>query len=147
MFKSAVGKGRCLIPADGFYEWMVVPGSKTKQPMYIRLTGGALFAFAGLFAQGPDDLGETCVIVTTAANDVLSAIHERMPVILDREVEMRWLDPELEDGRAALAYLQPVPPERFESYPVSSLVSSYRNQGPELIAPVEGAAAGAPRLF
>ncbi|HZO31671.1 MAG TPA: SOS response-associated peptidase [Chloroflexota bacterium] len=147
MFRGAVAHGRCLIPADGFYEWMAIPGSKTKQPMYIRLKGGELFAFAGLYVQGPNDVGETCVIVTTAANDALAPIHERMPVILERDAEMRWLDPDLEDGQAALSYLQPVAPERFESYPVSSLVSSYRNQGPELIAPVEGAPAGAPRLF
>jgi putative SOS response-associated peptidase YedK len=147
MFRGAVAHGRCLIPADGFYEWMAIPGSKTKQPMYIRLKGGELFAFAGLYVQGPNDVGETCVIVTTAANEALSPIHERMPVILERDVEMRWLDPDLEDGQAALSYLQPVAPERFESYPVSSLVSSYRNQGPELIVPAEGAPAGAPRLF
>ena len=147
MFRGAVAHGRCLIPADGFYEWMAIPGSKTKQPMYIRLKGGELFAFAGLYVQGPNDVGETCVIVTTAANEALSPIHERMPVILERDAEMRWLDPDLEDGQAALSYLQPVAPERFESYPVSSLVSSYRNQGPELIVPAEGAPAGAPRLF
>ena len=147
MFRGAVAHGRCLIPADGFYEWMAIPGSKTKQPMYIRLKGGELFAFAGLYVQGPNDVGETCVIVTTAANEALSPIHERMPVILERDAEMRWLDPDLEDGQAALPYLQPVAPERFESYPVSSLVSSYRNQGPELIVPAEGAPAGAPRLF
>ena len=147
MFRGAVAHGRCLIPADGFYEWKVVSGRKTKQPMYIRLKGGELFAFAGLYVQGPNDVGETCVIVTTAANDVLSSIHERMPVILDRDVEMRWLDPDLENGPAALAYLQPVPPERFEAFPVSSLVSSPRNDGPELIQPVEAAATAAPRLF
>jgi len=94
-----------------------------------------------------DDVGETCVIVTTAANDVISSIHERMPVILDRSVEMRWLDRDLEDGKAALSYLQPVSPDQFEVYPVSSQVSSARNQGPELIEPVAGAAMGAPRLL
>jgi putative SOS response-associated peptidase YedK len=147
MFRGAVAHGRCLIPADGFYEWLAIPGQKTKQPMYIRLKGGDLFAFAGLYVQGPSDVGETCVIVTTAANEVLAPIHERMPVILDREVEKRWLDPDLEDGQAALAYLQPVSPERFEAFPVSSRVSSARNEGPELIEPAEGAPAGAPRLF
>ena len=147
MFRGAVAHGRCLIPADGFYEWMTIPGRKTKQPVYIRLKGGDLFAFAGLYVQGPSDVGETCVIVTTAANEVLSPIHDRMPVILDREVEMRWLDPDLENGQAALSYLQPVPPDLFETYPVSSLVSSPRNQGPELIEPLEDAPAGAPRLF
>jgi putative SOS response-associated peptidase YedK len=147
MFRGAATHGRCLIPADGFYEWMAVPGRKTKQPMYIRLKGGPMFAFAGLYLQGRDDVGETCVIVTTAANDVISSIHERMPVILDRSVEMAWLDRDLEDGAAALSYLRPVPPDQFEVYPVSSAVSSARNEGPELIAPLEGAIMGAPRLL
>lgn len=139
MFRKSVARGRCLIPADGFYEWHMVPGRKTKQPMYIRLKGGPLFAFAGLHVQGPDDVGETCVIVTMAANAVLSGIHERMPVVLDREAEQAWLDPSLDDARAALSYLRPVPPEQFEVYAVSSRVSSTRNEGPDLIEPAEPA--------
>lgn len=147
MFRGSVAHHRCLIPADGFYEWMVVPGEKRKQPMYIHLKNSEMFAFAGLHVLGPKDVGETCVIITTAANAVISSIHERMPVILDRSVEMKWLDPELDDARAALAYLQPVPPEAIEVYPVSSLVSSARNQGPELIEPADGAVTGVPRLL
>ena len=137
MFRGSVAHGRCLIPADGFYEWKVVPGRKTKQPMYIRLKGSPLFAFAGLHVRGRDDVGETCVIVTMAANEVLSPIHERMPVILDPEAEEAWLDPNLDDPRAALSYLRPVAPEQFEVYPVSSRVSSARNEGPGLIEPDE----------
>ena len=147
MFRGSVAHGRCLIPADGFYEWKAVPGRKTKQPMYIRLKGGDLFAFAGLYVQGRDDVGETCVIVTTAANEVLSPIHERMPVILERDAEMRWLDRDLEDGQTALSYLRPVSPEQFEVYPVSSRVSSARNEGPELIQPADAAGAETPRLL
>jgi putative SOS response-associated peptidase YedK len=147
MFRSSVARGRCLIPADGFYEWMVLPGRKTKQPMYIRLKGGDLFAFAGLYVKGRDDVGETCVIVTTAANDVLSPIHDRMPVILDREAETGWLDRDLDNPQAALSYLRPVPQEQFEAFPVSSLVSSARNEGPDLIEPDETAAQSAPRLL
>lgn len=147
MFRGAVPHGRCLIPADGFYEWLVVPGSKTKQPVYIHLKGGELFAFAGLYVQGKSDVGETCVIVTMAANDVLLPIHERMPVILDRTAEQAWLDRDLEDPNAALSYLQPAPPDQFEYHPVSSLVSSARNQGPQLVEPVAGAPTGAPRLL
>jgi putative SOS response-associated peptidase YedK len=147
LFRGAVAHSRCLIPADGFYEWMAVPGRKTKQPMFIHLKGGPMFAFAGLYVQGRDDVGETCVIVTTAANDVISSIHERMPVILDRSVERQWLDHGLEDGRAALSYLQPVAPDQFEVYPVSSAVSSARNEGPALIEPASGAVAGVPRLL
>ena len=147
-FRGSVGNGRCLIPADGFYEWKAVPGRKTKQPIYIRLTGGELFAFAGLYARGPGEVGETCVIVTTAANAVLASIHERMPVVLSREAEQRWLDPELMDAQAALSYLQPVTPERFETYAVSSRVSSARNEGPALIEPAEPVeTVETPRLF
>jgi putative SOS response-associated peptidase YedK len=117
------------------------------QPVYIHLKDDELFAFAGLYVQGKPDVGETCVIVTTAANDVLRPIHERMPVILDRDAEAAWLDPDLDDPQAALSYLRPVSPEQFAFHPVSSAVSSARNQGPQLIEPVEGAPAGAPRLF
>jgi putative SOS response-associated peptidase YedK len=140
MFKSAVAHGRCLIPADGFYEWKVIPGQKQKQPMYIRLKDGGMFAFAGLYVEGRADVGETCVIVTTGANEVLSPIHERMPVVLDRTSEMRWLDRALEDPRAALGYLQTVPPDQFEAYPVSSLVSSARSEGRTLIEPTDALA-------
>ncbi|MCC7367403.1 MAG: SOS response-associated peptidase [Chloroflexi bacterium] len=147
MFRGSVPHSRCLIPADGFYEWLAVPGSKTKQPVYIHLKGGELFAFAGLYVQGTSDVGQTCVIVTTAANDVLRPIHERMPVILDRAAEEGWLDPDLDDPNAALSYLQPVAPDQFEYHPVSSLVSSARNQGPRLIEPLAGAPTGAPRLL
>ncbi len=150
MFRSAVAHGRCLIPADGFYEWKVIPGRKTKQPMYIRLKSGDLFAFAGLYTRGRDDVGPTCVIITTAANEVLAPIHDRMPVILDRSREANWLDPDLDDPRAALASLQVVPPELLEAYPVASLVSSVRNDGPSLIDPVDADAADVPassRLF
>ena len=151
MFRGAVAHGRCLIPANGFYEWKVVPGQKAKQPMYIRLKGGEMFAFAGLYTHGRDDVGPTCVIVTTAANEVLSPIHERMPVILDRSFEADWLDPDLDDPRAALAALQVVPPDLLEAYPVATLVSSVRNDGPSLIEPLDAAdlpeTAASPRLF
>lgn len=147
MFRSSVARHRCIIPASGFYEWMVVPGQKAKQPMYIHLKNDEMFGFAGLYTYGGDEVGPTCVIVTTAANDVLAPIHERMPVILDRSVEDAWLDLGLDDPHAALASLQPVPAEMIEAYPVASLVSSVRNDGPDLIEPVSGAPKGAPRLL
>lgn len=147
MFRSSVGRGRCLIPADGFFEWQVIPGEKRKQPMYIRLLDGELFAFAGLYTGGRDEVGESCVIITTAANDVLAPIHERMPVILTRDAEATWLDHDLDDARAALASIEVVPPERFEVYPVASLVSNARNEGPELIRPLTAGPLGAARLF
>ena len=135
MFRSALARGRCLIPADGFYEWAEVPGRKAKQPMYIRLVGGPVFGFAGLHTTAPD--GEpTCAIVTTAANEFIRPLHHRMPVILDPSAEADWLDPALEDPAAALACLQPVPAERMEAYPVGPGVSSVRNDGPQLVLPL-----------
>ncbi|MCC6173895.1 MAG: SOS response-associated peptidase [Chloroflexi bacterium] len=147
MFRGAVAHGRCLIPANGFYEWMAVPGKKTKQPVYVRLKDGGLFAFAGLHTRGREDVGETCVIVTTAANALLQPVHDRMPVILSRSVEELWLDPSLDDARAAMAGLQLVEQDRLEVYPVSTLVSNVRNDGPSLLEPLEDAPAGVPRLF
>ena len=136
MFKGSVANRRCLIPADGFYEWMAVPGQKAKQPMYIRLKDGGLFGFAGLYTGHPDGDDTSCAIVTTAANDVLAPIHHRMPVILDHDAEGEWLDASNTDAVAALAALRPIPADRMVAYPVSRLVSSARNEGPELIEPL-----------
>lgn len=132
MFREAVARGRCIIPSTGFYEWVAAPGEKAKRPMHLRLKGGGLFGFAGLWTAAPD--GEpTCAIVTTAANALIEPLHTRMPVILDPEDEALWLDPDLTEAAAVLAYLQALPPERMELYPVGPLVSSARNDGPELI--------------
>ena len=131
LFRGALRRGRCAIPADGFYEWTPVPGQRSKRPIHIRLKGGGLFVFAGLATVAPDG-AETCAIVTTGANELIAPIHNRMPVILDGEDEEVWLDPEA-DVAVALACLQPYPPEQMELYPVSSLVSSVRNDGPALI--------------
>jgi putative SOS response-associated peptidase YedK len=136
MFKGSVANRRCIIPADGFYEWMAVPGRKTKQPMYIRLKDGGLFGFAGLYTGHPDADDTTCAIVTTAANEAIEAIHSRMPVILDRAVEDAWLDPSITNPLEAMAALQPVPADRIVAFPVATLVSSPRNDGPELIEPL-----------
>ncbi len=135
MFRDAVTRARCLVPADGFYEWRAQPGQKRKQPYYLRLKGGGLFAFAGLWSAGHAESGTppTCTIITTMPNELVAPIHNRMPVILDTGDEARWLDPRLTDAGTALACLRPFPPERMEAYPVSSLVSSPRHDGRELI--------------
>jgi putative SOS response-associated peptidase YedK len=135
MFSDAIKRTRCLIPADGFYEWQAVPGQKRKQPWYLRLRGGGLFAFAGLYTPARrTDVGRaTCAIVTTTPNELAAAIHDRMPVILDPEAEATWLDSQLVDATALLPLLRPLPAERMEAYPVSSLVSSAQNDGPELV--------------
>ena len=136
MFQDALTRGRCLVPADGFYEWKAVAGQKRKQPYYVKVRDG-LFAFAGLWtpSAGPG-LPPTCTIITTAPNELLAEIHDRMPAILEHADEDRWLDPRLTDPAVLLALLRPLPAERMEAYPVSALVSSPGNEGPELVEPL-----------
>jgi putative SOS response-associated peptidase YedK len=132
LFASALREGRCLIPATGFYEWKPVPGQQRKQPYYIRLKGGAPFAFAGLWTP-PHLAPPTCTIITTTPNALLVDIHNRMPVILDPDDEALWLDPGPIAPVKVLPCLRPFPSERMEAIPVSTLVSSPGNEGPELI--------------
>ena len=138
MFQASLARGRCLVPADGFYEWSAVPGQKRKQPYYVKLKGGGLFAFAGLWAPASAESGAraTCAIITTAPNELLAPIHDRMPVILQRAAEDRWLKGDPTDGADLLSGLGALPAERMEAYAVSTLVSSALNEGPELIEPV-----------
>jgi putative SOS response-associated peptidase YedK len=140
MFQDSLKRGRCLVPADGFYEWKAVPGQKRKQPYYARLKDGGLFAFAGLWTPGHAALGTpaTCIIITTTPNELLAEIHDRMPVILERADEDRWLDTRVTNTAEVLPWLRSLPAERMEVYPVSSLVSSALNEGPELVHPLSG---------
>ena len=135
LFRGAVTHGRCLIPADGFYEWQWLVGRPGTQPWHFRLAGGELFGFAGIYADGPDREA-TCAIITTAANELVAPIHDRMPVILDPEHEALWLETDLTDPAAVLPCLRAYPPQQMEAYPVGPLVSSVRNDGPELVAPL-----------
>ncbi len=135
-FKRLLHSKRCLVVADGFYEWMQQGGSKT--PMYITLKSKEPFAMAGLWDSWKSPDGQqirTCTIITTEPNDLVARIHNRMPAILARDVEAAWIDPELTEAPAVLDLLHPYPPEQMEAYAVSSLVSSARNEGPELILP------------
>ena len=138
MFRDALRHSRCLMPADGFYEWQAVPGQKRKQPWYLRRRDGGLFAFAGLYTAPHPDAGvpATCIIITTPPNELAARIHDRMPAILDPDAEERWLDGRLVDARDLVPLLRPYPADRLEAYPVSSLVSSPRNDGPALVEPV-----------
>jgi putative SOS response-associated peptidase YedK len=140
MFLEAAQRGRCLVPADGFYEWSPVPGQKRKQPFYVRLKGGGLFAFAGLYTPPDARSGApaTCTIITTAPNELLAPIHNRMPAILEPEDEGRWVDAGVTDPAAVLPCLRPLPAELMEAYPVSALVSSPDNEGAQLVEPVTG---------
>ena len=134
MFKSAVKSARCLIPADGFYEWKVVPGQKTKQPMHIRLKDHSLYAFAGIWVWGGDDVGPTCAIITCAPNDLVATIHDRMPVILTRHGEQLWLDPDApaDEARTVLA---PYPADLMEAFAVSTAVNQARKDDPSMVEP------------
>ena len=134
MFKGAANKGRCLIPADGFYEWQPIPGQKARQPMHIRLKSGEVFGFAGLWTWGSDDVGPTCAIITTSPNEVVEPIHDRMPVILTRDAERLWLDadaPPLE----AMFVLLPYPGDLMEAFAVSSAVNRPGRDAPDLVEP------------
>ncbi len=138
MFQAAVKRHRCLVPADGFYEWKPVSGERRKQPYYLRLKGGGLFAFAGLYTPADAQAGApaTCAIITTTPNEVVAAIYNRMPVILEPEHEGLWTDGRVTDPATVLPCLRRLPADRMEGYPVSTLVSSPRNEGPRLVQPV-----------
>ena len=134
-FRSAFRRRRCLIFADGFYEWQKTR-AKTKQPFYIRLANDRLFAFAGLWEhwEGADSAAiESCTIITTDANDLLRPLHDRMPVILPEQEYGRWLDPQLDDPVKLQALLKPYPAEQMTAYPVSTFVNSPRSESPRCI--------------
>jgi len=137
-FRAAYRRRRCLILADGFYEWQADPASRAKTPMYVRLASGEPFAFAGLWEiWRPDDTPLlSCTILTTEPNSLMAPIHNRMPVILPRSAYDRWLDP-AEVGPGALQdLLVPYPSEEMTAYPVSRLVNSPGNDLPAVIEPV-----------
>jgi len=135
-FRGAFRHGRCLIPASGFYEWKRV--GKEKRPFFIRPRGGdGIFVFAGLRSTWAGAEGElqTCTIITTAPNELMADIHDRMPVILTPQDQAAWLDPE---NRRADSLLQPCPVSAMEAYPVAPAVGNARNEGPELVRPLCG---------
>ena len=138
-FKAAMKRRRCLIPADGFYEWKTA--GKGKQPHFIRRKDGAPFAFAGLWETWAGPNGEeleTAAIVTTNANDTLKPIHERMPVVVPEDAFNLWLDPAV-DAQTAAALIAPAQNDLFEAYPVSTQVNRVANDNAALIEPFHGA--------
>jgi putative SOS response-associated peptidase YedK len=137
-FRGSYKHKRCLIPADGFYEWKSTPGSKAKVPYYIKMSSGKPFAFAGLWSEWRSPDGSeirSCTIVTTAPNSLLSPIHNRMPLILQREDYPRWLDPESHSHEGLADLIKPFPAELMQAYPVSTLVNNPENDRPECILP------------
>ncbi len=134
MFRPLVGTRRCLIPASGFYEWQRAGGRK--QPYFIHPRDGSLVGLAGLYDESADGVA-SYAIVTTAPNQLVAPLHDRMPAILRPEDEADWLSRDIVDPRAAQALLHPYPAEAMAADPVSPAVNNPRNDGPELIAPVE----------
>ena len=137
-YRRPFRRSRCLIPADGFYEWQIQPGGKSKSPFRIRLASNEPFGFAGLWDQWRDKNGgevRTFTIITTEANKTLSPIHDRMPVILKPEDEAAWLNPSTEPERL-LQMLVPYPDGSLEVYEVSKLVNSPKNDTPDCLLPL-----------
>jgi putative SOS response-associated peptidase YedK len=138
MFRNLIKKNRCLVPANGFYEWKNL--GDHKQPYFISVPDDPLFAFAGLYDELQDEDGETVgtyTIITTSANEMMSQLHERMPVILHRDDEEEWLDREVTDPAQVQRLLGPYPADEMEAVPVSRKVNNVRNDGPELLEQVE----------
>src|SRR5208283_1164204 len=137
-FKSS----RCLVPATGFYEWKKITndaGLTEKQPMYISMKDGNPFLMAGLFSVWKDEQGvehPTYTIITTTPNELVSQIHDRMPVILPQEKINEWLDRNNKDTDSLKKLLVPYPADKMQAVPVSRMVNNPRNDNPDLIKPI-----------
>jgi len=163
-FKRAVAKRRCLLPADGYYEWyetdQIGPrGKPVKQPFYITPKDGGVMAMAGLYeiwrdkaVDDPDSPGAflwTCTVITTSAEDSVGHIHDRMPMLVEPESYGAWLDAERTSFDDVAGVLVPAAPGRLDAYPVSTDVNNVRNNGAALVAalPLEGADGAPDTLF
>ena len=149
-FRRAFASRRCLLPADGYFEWYpteekTAAGKPRKQPFFIRPRDGGVLAMAGLYEiwrdptkadDDPERFRWTCTVLTTEAEDDLGHIHDRMPLMVPRDRWAAWLDPTSADGADRLALLEPAAPGRLEAYPVSTAVGNVRNNGPELVDPL-----------
>lgn len=137
-FRAAYKYRRCLILADGFFEWQAQVGSKVKIPHYIRLKSGRPFTFAGLWEDWHALDGsqvKSATIITTQPNELIARLHNRMPVILPPETYARWLEPAPRQPADLQGLLTPYPSEEMSAYPVSTLVNSPANDRPEVVAP------------
>jgi putative SOS response-associated peptidase YedK len=148
-FRRAFAKRRCLLPADGYYEWYPTElrtkaGKPLKQPFYITPEDGSVMAMAGLYEiwkdptrddDDPERFRWTCTVLTTRAEDAVGHIHDRMPLLVERERYAEWLDPTVAGDRAG-RLLVPAAPGRLQAYPVSTAVNNVRNNGPELLDPL-----------
>ena len=136
-FRSAFKKSRCLIVADGFYEWRNVDGKK--QPYFIHLKNDQPFAFAGLAERWKSDgkTIESCAIVTTEPNSLMAELHNRMPAIISPTDYDCWLDPEFQSREELLAMLRPYAAEEMAAHPVSTWVNNPRHESAQCLAPLE----------
>lgn len=145
-FKGPFARRRCLVPADGFFEWKVTgtnaAGKPTKQPMYIYRRDGEMLAMAGLWERwrGPtrdsDEVLYSTAVLTVAANGFMAPIHDRMPAFLAPDDWDLWLDPDVDDVAALSRLLRPAPEQLLVAHPVDPMVGNVRNKGPELIAEI-----------
>jgi putative SOS response-associated peptidase YedK len=138
MFRSLIKKQRCLVPANGFYEWKRTGGPK--QPYYIHLRDQPLMLFAGLYDEARQADGsplESYTIITGGPNALMADLHDRMPMIIDPDDAPLWMDREETDTAPLEHLLRPVAAETMDAYPVSRAVNNTRHNGPELIEPLE----------
>jgi putative SOS response-associated peptidase YedK len=149
-YKKAFAKRRCLLPADGYFEWYGETKGK-KQPFFIHPSDGSVLAMAGLYElwrdkskadDDPDRWLWTCTVLTTSAEDDLGRIHDRMPLLVERQRYHAWLDPAKDDPDELRGLLVPAAPGRLTAWPVSTDVNNVRNNNPHLVEPI--AAEGAP---
>ncbi len=137
-FRGGFKYKRCLIPTDGFYEWKTNPGEKTKTPYFIHMKDRKPFAFAGLWDewQSPDGGAvRTCTIITTEPNELMSTLHNRMPVILNPKDYALWLDPTPQTPEKLVHLIKPFPADAMSAHPVSTLVNKPGNDRPECVVP------------
>jgi putative SOS response-associated peptidase YedK len=149
-YKRAFAARRCLLPADGYFEWYPTEvkgksGKPLKQPFFIHPTDGGVLAMAGLYEiwrdpakadDAPDRFRWTCTVLTTEAEDAVGHIHDRMPLMVERERWGAWLDPSASARDDLLSLLVPAAPGRLEAFPVSTDVNNVRNNGPSLVEPI-----------
>lgn len=152
-YKRAFAKRRCIVPADGFYEWKKIPGQKAKQPVYLHRPDGEPFAFAGLwelwrpkqddgsYADDESTWIRSCTIITGQPNETVAPIHDRMPVMLPPSAWAQWLDPDNDDLETLGKLLVPAPAELVVAHPVSTRVNDVRSKDSALIEPFDPAPA------
>jgi putative SOS response-associated peptidase YedK len=150
-YRRAFSRRRCILPADGFYEWYLPPSAgrastAKKQPFFIHRSDGGLLAMAGIYEIWRDPTKErdddaawlrTCSVITTRATDAAGHVHDRMPMVIRRDVVDRWLDPDLTDARAAQDLLSVTDADQLEAYAVSTAVNNVKNNEPALLEPLE----------